>query len=238
MDNTYSAEELVEFDKRVKKGLGEEKVEYAVELKVDGVSVNLVYEKGRLSYGATRGDGSEGDVITENLKTIRSIPLELKTPRGRTPDILEVRGEAYMPKKWFRKLNEERESSGQDLFANPRNACAGSLKLLDSAVTASRRLDVLIWGVGVSKGIDLKTHTEAIEFAKKAGLQVLQHYKICGSIDEVIQYCDVWKEKRNGLDYETDGMVIKVNSREYQEKLGRTSKVPRWIIAFSSLRRG
>ena len=232
MDNTYSYEELRAFDKRIKKNLGKEKYEYAVEFKIDGVSISVTYEKGAFTVGATRGDGKTGDDISLNLKTIKSIPLKLSSDKEKVPALLSVRGEVFITKKRFAKVNEKREEKGEELFANPRNASAGSLKLLDPRITAKRGLDVLMWGAGEYKDADFKEHDEALKYLAKLGLKIIPHVKKCKDIDEVIKFCDEWQKKRDALDYEIDGMVVKVNSLRQQKKLGRTSKSPRWMIAY------
>jgi len=232
MDNTYSREELESFDERVKKNLGKEKYEYAVEFKIDGVSVSLTYTNGKFTRGATRGNGTVGDDVSFNLKTIRSIPLNLSRKSAKVPSQIEVRGEVFMTRKWFDRLNEEREERGEDLFANPRNASAGSLKLLDPRVTAKRHLDIFIWGAGEYTGVDIKVHDELLKFLKKLGLKVIPHAERCVDIKEVIKLCDRWQKKSGELDYAIDGMVVKVNSLDQQRKLGRTSKSPRWMIAY------
>jgi DNA ligase (NAD+) len=232
MDNTYSHGELRDFDGRVKKNLGKEKYEYAVEFKVDGVSVSITYEDGVFIRGATRGNGQVGDDISLNLKTIKSIPLKLYSEKAKIPALLEVRGEVFMPKKWFTKVNKEREKKGEELFANPRNASAGSLKLLDPRVTAGRHLDIFVWGIGQHKGADFKCHDTVVERLSGLGLKVIPHVKRCKDIDEVIKFCDRWQKKKESLDYEIDGMVVKVNSLEQQKKLGQTAKSPRWMIAY------
>ena len=193
MDNTYSHEEVKEFDKRVKKILGTKKVEYMLELKIDGVSVSLVYENGKFLHGATRGDGTKGDNISNNLKTIKNIPAQLvKAEDNKIPSVIEIRGEAYIPRKWFEKLNKGRKENDETLLANPRNACAGSLKLLDSKETAKRHLDMFIWGIGHYERIDFDTHYEVLEYLKKSGFNVISYYKLCSSIEEAIKYCDMW----------------------------------------------
>ncbi len=232
MDNTYSEDELRDFDRRVKKLLPKQEVHYVVELKIDGVSVSLIYENGIFVQGATRGDGYQGDDVTQNLRTIRSIPLKLHCVEGKVPSVLEVRGEVYMPKKKFEELNKEREKNGEPLFANPRNATAGSLKLLDPNLVAKRGLDIFVWGLGYYEGIQFKTHHQALEYFQKVGFKVNPHYKFCKDIDEVIKYCQVWNEKKDSLDYAIDGMVIKVDALEQQKKLGTTTKAPRWLIAY------
>jgi len=232
LDNTYSADEIREFDKRVRKNLKDEKIEYIVELKFDGVSTSLLYEKGKWVLGATRGDGMRGDDVSANLKTIRSIPLSFSDEVEKAPKLIEVRGEVCMTKKAFEKLNEEKERKGEELFANPRNAAAGSLKLLDSKIVAKRGLDIYIWGTGHYEGIEFRTHAEVLDYLKKAGFRVNPHYELCGTIEEVIAYCNSWEDRHDKLDVEIDGMVLKVNDLAQREKLGVTSKSPRWAIAY------
>ena len=232
LDNTYSAEEIKEFDKRVKKNLPGEKIEYVVELKFDGVSISLLYENGKLILGATRGDGSSGDDVSSNLKTMRSIPLVFRDKVKKFPKLIEVRGEVYMTKSVFEAINREKEKKGEELFANPRNAAAGSLKLLDPKIVATRGLDIYIWGVGHYEGMDFNTHVEVLEYLKEAGFRVNPHYKLCESIEEVIECCNSWEGKRGKLEVEIDGMVLKVNDLKQREQLGTTSKSPRWSIAY------
>ena len=232
MDNTYSHQELRDFDKRMRKNLGKEKYEYTVEFKIDGVSVSLRYENGDFTVGATRGDGVTGDDVTQNLKTIKSIPLRVSSAKKKPPALLEVRGEVFMPKGRFAKLNSEREKRGDELFANPRNASAGSLKLLDSRVTAGRCLDIFIWGLTQCEGRDFEKHDESLDYLRALGLKVIPHVKRCKNIGEAIEYCDEWQKKREKLDYEIDGMVVKINTLAQQKKLGRTAKSPRWMIAY------
>jgi len=231
MDNTYSHEELREFDKRIKKNLGKEQYEYATEFKVDGVSVSLRYEDEKFTVGSTRGNGKVGDDVTLNLKTIKSIPLVFSSGK-KNVSLLEVRGEVFMTKKWFEKLNKEREKKNEVAFANPRNSSAGSLKLLDPRITKERHLDILIWGVGQHKGVEFKNHDEAVEYLRGIGMKVMPSVKVCKDIEEVIDFCEKWHKKRDDLDYEIDGMVVKVNSLAQQKKLGNTSKNPRWMIAY------
>ncbi|MDP8230836.1 MAG: NAD-dependent DNA ligase LigA [Candidatus Gorgyraea atricola] len=230
MDNTYSADEIREFDKRVKKNLEVDKLDYVVELKIDGVSVSFLYEKGRFIQGATRGDGFKGDNATINLKTIRSLPLSIAAKKS--PDLFEARGEVYMPRKSFDKINKEKEKIGEDLFANPRNAAAGSLKLLDSSMVAKRHLSMWIYGVGYVEGTGFKTQSEALSFLKDAGFRINPYIKKCHTIEDVISYCDTWEKKKDSLGYDIDGMVIKVDSFSCQKALGQTSKSPRWMIAY------
>lgn len=233
MDNTYSADEIREFDKRVKKNLGVDKLDYVVELKIDGVSISLLYEKGRFTQGATRGDGFNGDDITINLRTIRSLPLNSRVKKAvRFPVIFEARGEVYIPRKTFLKINKEKEKRKEEIFANPRNAAAGSLKLLDSSLAAKRHLDMWIYGFGSVEGVSFKTQYEAINFLKDSGFRTNPHIKKCHSVEDVIKYCDEWEDRKDSLDYDIDGMVIKVDSFSYQKRLGQTSKSPRWMIAY------
>ncbi|MBI3312164.1 MAG: NAD-dependent DNA ligase LigA [Candidatus Omnitrophica bacterium] len=229
LDNTYSADELREFDARVRKGLGETSIDYVVELKFDGVSVSLTYENGRLIQGATRGDGENGDDITANLKTLRAIPLSLSPP---FPNLLEVRGEVYMPRKSFEALNRRKEQEGEPLFANPRNAAAGSLKQLDPRIVAQRNLSIFCWGVGAVEGKSFSTHQEVLEAIRRCGLPVNPHRKRCAGMEEVVRFCGEWEPKRRKLPFEIDGMVVKVNDLDQRRRLGSTSKSPRYAIAY------
>ena len=229
LDNTYSPDELRDFHRRVIESLPRQKIEYVTELKIDGVAVSLRYEGGVFVQGATRGDGVRGDDITPNLKTIRSIPLRLLSDDPRLMNI-EVRGEIYLPKATFQKLNVEREKTGERPFANPRNAAAGSLKLQDPQHVAQRGLDIFVYTL--TSGPEDETHYERLRLMSRSGLRVNPHYTLCQSIDEVLKSCDVWEEKRHDLDYETDGMVIKVNSLMQQRELGSTAKSPRWMVAY------
>jgi len=233
LDNTYSSQELLDFDKRVKKFLDGEKPDYAVELKIDGVGVALIYENGRLVRGATRGDGSTGDDITSNIRTIKSIPLKLDITNETKPLAnCEVRGEVYMTRKGFEALNKERAKNNEPLFANPRNAAAGSLHQLDSKIVSKRNLDVFLYTLSYTKEESFKTHMECLEAMKKAGLKVNPHIEKFSNIEDVIKYCDSWENKKEALDYETDGMVVKVDSLEQQKMLGSTIKNPRWAVAY------
>ncbi|HRZ66943.1 MAG TPA: NAD-dependent DNA ligase LigA, partial [Candidatus Omnitrophota bacterium] len=233
MDNTYSHDELREFDERVRKGLGGGKYEYVAELKIDGVSVSLTYKDGVFVRGATRGDGLKGDDISSNLRTIRAIPLRLECGTGAAcRGTMEVRGEAYMQLESFRKINTEKEKDGEELFANPRNAAAGSLKQLDPKIVAKRGLNIFMHGIGYYEGKDLRSQSELLEGLKGLGFRVNPNYKVCDGIENVIEYCDTWQHKRSGLDYDIDGMVVKVNSFAQQKALGATSKSPRWMIAY------
>jgi len=225
--NAFEPEELRDFDRRVRQLAGTD-VDYVVEPKIDGLSVALTYENGIFVQGATRGDGYTGEDVTENLKMIRILPLVLPS----APRRLVVRGEAFMPKKAFARLNEERENSGEPPFANPRNAAAGSIRQLDPKVTASRTLGIYLYQILVIEGEEIKTQVEALEFLKKLGLPVQEHWCHCQNIEEVIEYCLEWTEKRHDLNYEIDGMVVKVNSLALQNSLGTTAKSPRWAIAY------
>ncbi len=230
MENTYSPQELREFDKRVKKNLDAEQIDYAVELKIDGVSVSLLYENGLLARGATRGDGVHGDEITANLRTIKSVPLKLA--KKSVPPLLEVRGEVYLERHTFFELNKQRSKLDEPVFANPRNAASGSLKLLDPSVVAGRRLSIFIHGIGYYEGRKFEFQDELLKYLKESGLRVNPEIKRCGSIEEAIVYCRQWEEKRENLDYSIDGMVIKVNSLKLQAQLGQTTKSPRWMISY------
>ncbi len=230
IDNTYNEAEVRDFDGRVAKGLEGKPYEYLVDPKVDGVSATLRFEKGRLVLGATRGDGKTGDDITANVRTIRAVPLTL---RGKGwPAVLEVRGEVYWPRKAFDRHNERREKEGEEPFANPRNATAGTLKSLDSRAIADRGLSFVAHGNGEIVGEDFKTAEEMFKTFKSWGIPVSPHQRVCKSIDEVIEFINEWEPKRHKLDYETDGLVVKVNRIDQREILGVTSRYPRWCIAY------
>ncbi|NQT82832.1 NAD-dependent DNA ligase LigA [bacterium] len=232
LDNTYSKEEVLAFDTRVKKALPDQNdIEYVVEPKVDGVAVSLRYESSIFVQGSTRGNGLMGDNITANLKTIRTIPLRLE---GDTIPLLEVRGEVFMPRKAFEKLNEERVASSQEPFANPRNATAGSLKLLDPRISARRKLDIVVHTPGQMEGVSFNTHFEFLEEIGKRGLKANRGYKLCIGIEEAMRCCESWEENHADgvVPYDIDGMVIKVNRLELHDLLGATSKSPRWAVAF------
>ena len=228
LGNTYSTEDLQEFDKRVEKGLGTSDYEYICELKFDGVALSLTYENGKLVRGVTRGDGTKGDDITNNAKTIRTIPLSLK---GDYPDFFEARGEAFLSKEMFSKLNKEREENGEELYANARNTASGSLKMQDSSLVSKRRLDCYLYSL-MGDNLNIETHEESINFLIKFGFNVSPTYKKCSTIDEVIDYINYWETARHDLPLETDGIVIKVNSLAQQSELGFTAKSPRWAIAY------
>jgi len=234
IDNTYSEEELREFDKRIRRILKDvDDIEYVVELKIDGIAITLWYENGVFIRGATRGNGFKGDDVTMNLRTVKDIPLRfLHVDNRKIPPVIEIRGEIYLPNKEFQRLNERREEADEPQFANPRNAAAGSLKLLDPRTTAKRPLRLFAYAFGYDGNNKVKSHIECLEAIKEFGLPVNPHYKLCKDIDEVISYCNSWETKRSDLDYQVDGMVVKVNSLILHERLGSTSKAPRWIMSY------
>ena len=232
LDNTYNIDEVRAFHQRVIKNLPdvpEDSIEYVVELKFDGLAVALTYENGKLVQGATRGDGIQGEDITANLKTIRSIPLEISNEPFKK---IEVRGEVYMPKKEFQRLNAIREEAGESPFANPRNAAAGALRVLDPAITDSRKLGVFIYTVGFLDKHVCKTHSELQEQLAALRFPVNEHNQLCLNFEKTIAAIEEWRTKKNDLDYEVDGLVVQVNSLEYRRKLGATSKFPRWAVAY------
>lgn len=228
LTNVFNAEELREFDRRVKSSLGTDAVEYITELKIDGLSMNLVYEDGRLVQGLTRGDGRVGEDVTANVKTIKTIPLYIEN----APPYMEIRGEVYMPRKSFARLNEERDEAGLMPFANCRNAAAGSLRQLDPHVTAARDLDFFAYAIGETDGLDIRTQEELLKRLADFHFRVNPNYRKWDSIEGVIEGVSEWAEKRHGLAYDTDGMVIKVNSFLQQEELGATVKDPKWATAY------
>jgi DNA ligase (NAD+) len=230
IDNTYNEGELREFDKRIAKAMEGEDYGYIVEPKIDGLAISLRYEKGRLVCGATRGDGRTGDDVTANIRTIRAIPLHLDN--NEVPAELEVRGEVYMPKKAFEELNTKRIEEGEAEFANPRNAAAGSLKLLDARITAARKLSFFAYSLGYASEPFAKTHWEALERFKILGLPVNPSTKQANTIDTVLELCQQWDKKKHTLDYQIDGLVVKVNRYDQQDSLGMTGRAPRWCIAY------
>jgi DNA ligase (NAD+) len=229
LDNTYSEEEVVNFYKRITRLLPDERIPVVIEPKVDGVAVSVMYEKGRLKYAATRGDGLVGDDITQNIKTIRSVPHKL---RGDAPDIFEVRGEAYLDKAGFEKLNRERKAAGLPLFANPRNAAAGSLKHLDPKAVAQRPLGIVFYGTGAVQGMDVDLHSEIFPLFKKLGLPTHEKWWLADSVDEILDAIRKLDSLRRNFPYQTDGAVIKVDELAQRERLGFTAKSPRWAIAY------
>ena len=235
MDNTYSPQELRDFDNRVRKGLSGDVPEYVVETKIDGVAVSLRYENSILKQGATRGDGQRGDNITTNIRTLGGVPLKLESNNSNldAPAILEARGEVFMTFSQFEKINIQREKDGDNLFANPRNSTAGTLKLLDSKTVAKRKLSIMLYAIGEVIPDDFSnSHSESLEKLKTLGLPVSKNFQIAKDIEEVINICNQWESKKNELDYPIDGMVIKVNSYAQQRELGTTSRSPKWCIAY------
>jgi DNA ligase (NAD+) len=269
LDNTYSVDELREWDNRVRRGVGRDSVEYVAELKIDGLSISAIYDRGALARGVTRGDGFIGEDVTQNVRTIRSLPLRIrpeafeskarqkssKSAKKRTASAqaplfsdgnndasatgqltlkgeIEVRGEVYLPNEEFRRINAERAEQGLPLFANPRNAAAGTMKSLDARVAAERKLDVFCYDLLADGRKPRGSHWEALEWLLGAGFRVNPHRRLCQSIDEVIASCEEWGRLRDGLGYEIDGVVVKVNSTALQDELGSTSKAPRWAVAY------
>ncbi len=228
LDNSYSKEDLIDWEKRVQKLLGTTEIEYTCELKFDGASINLTYENGNFVKAVTRGDGFQGDNVTSNIKTILSIPL---TPKEDFVSNFEMRGEIILPIDGFNKMNEERVLNGEEEYRNPRNTASGSLKLQDSAEVAKRPLDCLLYQV-VTEERKYKTHFESLENARKVGFKVPKTISLAKSLDEVFDFVNNWDAKRHDLPYETDGVVIKVNNLQQQEELGYTAKAPRWAIAY------
>jgi len=228
--NTYSEKELTDFDRRVSSLLRNEPYRYIAELKIDGVAISLRYEDGVFVQGATRGDGVQGDEITGNLKTIRSIPLRSLDAKRRLRNF-EVRGEIYMQKKDFEKMNEERELAGEKLFVNARNSTSGTLKLQDPKIVASRRLNMFSYFLR-TEDIELKSHYENLRLLKEMGFVVNEHVRTCNSIADVVKFCDEWEERREDLPYDIDGVVVKVDSLRQQDALGAVAKSPRWAIAY------
>src|SRR5216110_1519367 len=229
LDNTYSEEEVVNFYKRIMRLLPEEKIPVVIEPKVDGVAVSVMYENGKLTYAATRGDGSVGDEITQNIRTIKSVPHQLP---GAAPKVFEVRGEAYLDKAGFEKLNKEREAAGLPLFTNPRNAAAGSLKQLDSSIAAKRPLGMIFYGTGAIEGTEVDRHSKIFPLFKKLGLPTHEHWSLADSVDQILKAIHDLDQFRRGFPYETDGAVIKVDALAQREHLGFTAKSPRWAIAY------
>jgi DNA ligase (NAD+) len=231
IDKCNSPDELREFDGRVRKLLGRgEAVRYVVELKIDGVAISLTYEDGAFVLGATRGDGERGDDVTHNLRTVRDLPLRLYV--SPPPRLFEARGEVYMSRADFVRFNQERTARGEEKAANPRNLTAGSLKQLDPKVCAQRRLRFFAYSVGAHEGVEIKTHMELIDLLKRYGFPVNPHIRAFDDIEGVIAFCESWKDERHQLDYDTDGMVIKVDDFAQRERLGVTSKAPRWATAY------
>ncbi|MBU5593894.1 NAD-dependent DNA ligase LigA [Amphibacillus sp. MSJ-3] len=225
--NAFSSQELRDFDRRVRQELALDTVDYVCELKIDGLAVSLRYQEGLFQQGATRGDGSIGEDISQNLRTIRSLPLSIDEA-----NTIEVRGEAFMPKRSFIHLNKAREEQGLELFANPRNAAAGSLRQLDPKIAAERQLDIFLYAVGEWEAGTIETHSERLLYLSELGFKINREWEKCQGIDQVIQYVEKWVEKRNDLPYDIDGIVVKVDRLEYHEILKTTAKSPRWAIAY------
>ncbi|HEV8383361.1 MAG TPA: NAD-dependent DNA ligase LigA [Candidatus Acidoferrales bacterium] len=235
IDNAFSKDELRNFDRRAREGLGRERVDYVCEHKFDGLSIAIHYENGMLARGVTRGDGTTGEDVTLNVKTIRAIPLSVDSAALKKlgiPRDFEVRGEIIMTRKAFEQMNRQQEEQGLKRFANPRNAAAGAVRVLDPAITASRRLDFYAYSLLVNGRAALKRHADSLAALNKLEFRICEEYAVCHSIDEVEKYCDRWEVKREKLPYEIDGIVVKVNEAALQDELGTTSKVPRWAIAY------
>lgn len=237
LDNAFSDEELVAFDQRVKRFLDlppDALIEYTCELKIDGLAVSLTYENGVLTVGATRGDGVRGENVTPNIRTVRQIPLRLRMESlfDTPPPIIEVRGEVYLSYREFERINREREEAGEPLFANPRNAAAGSLRQLDSRITARRHLRFWAYGIGYAEGVEFQSQWEVLQQLKAWGFPVNPHTRLVKGVEEALAYCHEWRARRAELDYATDGVVIKVNDFALQRRLGATQRAPRWAIAY------
>lgn len=244
LDNAFGAEELRAFDQRIKRFLGmpaDERIEYVAELKIDGLAISLTYVDGVFVTGATRGDGLQGEDVTQNLRTIRAIPLRLRQPAPTSlfdeptvpiPSLVEVRGEVYLTHDEFRRINEEREQTGEPTFANPRNAAAGSVRQLDPRVTARRRLSLFAYGIGAIEGATFDTHWQILQTLKAWGFPVNPQARRCNGIDEVVAFCEEWTARRQELHYDVDGVVVKVNSLLMQQDLGYVQRSPRWAIAY------
>ena len=228
LDNSYSKEELLEWEKRVHKGLGTTDVQYTCELKYDGASISITYENGKLTKAVTRGDGFQGDEVTTNIKTIKAVPLRLK---GDYPEKFDIRGEIILPLEGFAKMNQELVEIGETPYANPRNTASGSLKLQDSGEVAKRPLDCLLYSI-IGNNLPFKTQYDGLEKARQWGFKVPKQAKLANSMDEVLAFIDHWDTHRHDLPYETDGVVIKVNDLHQQDELGYTAKSPRWAIAY------
>jgi DNA ligase (NAD+) len=237
LDNAYSEEELRAFDERVRRGAGglldaDSAVDFVAELKIDGLSIALTYVDGVLQRGVTRGDGVRGEDVTSNVRVIRALPLRLADPEGRAAGRLEVRGEIYLPRRAFERMNREREDQDEPVFANPRNAAAGTMRSLDPGLVARRGLAAYVYQLIGGRTPARTRHSETLELLRAWRLPVEPHYRSCRGIDELLGFCQEWQDKRHSLEFETDGVVIKVDSLELRETLGATSKFPRWAIAF------
>jgi len=235
LDNAYSYQELREFERRVRQLAGRERIDYVAEHKFDGLSVSLQYEGGALARGVTRGDGTTGEDVTPNVKTIRSVPLRVNMAalnRRRVAAAFEVRGEVVMTRRAFEELNRQQEAQGGKRFANPRNAAAGSVRVLDPKITASRRLDFFAYQLLVDGRVPLRRHSDALETLRALHFRIPPEWKLCHSMDEVVRYCEGWEARRDKLPYEIDGIVVKVDDTALQEELGYTARAPRWAVAY------
>ena len=235
LDNAFSYDALRDFDRRVRQGSGREKIEYVAEHKFDGLSISLLYEDGILARGVTRGDGSTGEDVTPNVRTIRSVPLRIDAAllkKVKLPASFEVRGEVLMTHKAFEAMNRAQEQAGAKVFVNPRNAAAGSVRVLDPSITAQRRLEFFAYHLLVDGEVPYPKHSESLQALKQLRFRASDDWKLCEGIDAVLAYCDTWEPKRADLAYEIDGVVVKVNSLGIQRELGFTAKAPRWAIAY------
>lgn len=235
LDNAMSYDQLRDFDRRVRQGSGRVKIEYIAEHKFDGLSISLQYEQAGLARGVTRGDGRTGEDVTANVRTIRSIPLRVDSAvlkKLKLPNTFDVRGEVLMPLKSFEAMNRQQEESGGKIFVNPRNAAAGSVRVLDPSITARRRLEFFAYYLLVDGEVPFAKHSESLQALKQLHFRASEDWKLCNGIDEILEYCDAWEPKREKLPYEIDGVVVKVNSIAIQQELGYTAKSPRWAIAY------
>ncbi|HZO99835.1 MAG TPA: NAD-dependent DNA ligase LigA [Terriglobia bacterium] len=235
LDNAYSVEELQDFDRRVRELAGRAKVEYVAELKLDGLSMSLIYEGGLLVRGVTRGDGVIGEDVTPNVKTIRSVPLRVEAKKLEVignPPRFEVRGEVIMGRKAFEQLNAQREAAGEPKFANPRNSAAGTMRQLDPRIVAERKLDMYLYYLLVNGRVPLPEHSQTLEALTKLGFKVNPNWRLCRTFEELTRYIQEWESRRESLDYEIDGIVVKVNNTRLWEELGTTAKSPRWALAY------
>ena len=232
LDNSYNINELRAFDQRCRKLAAGREIEYVTELKIDGLSLSIHYDNGIFRRGVTRGDGFRGEDVTANVRTIRSVPLKLRDGFTKAGPQIEVRGEAFLPRRVFERINAERAEEGESRFANPRNAAAGTIRQLDPAIVARRRLNMFAYDVLAGERKPFATHWEALNWLEHAGFRVNQNRKLCKSIEEVIDFCDAMEASRDDLDYEIDGVVVKINSTSMQDDFGATGKAPRWAIAY------
>ncbi|HEX8852729.1 MAG TPA: NAD-dependent DNA ligase LigA, partial [Pyrinomonadaceae bacterium] len=233
LENSYNLDDLRAFDERCRKLADGRKLEYVAELKIDGLSISLHYEASLLTRGVTRGDGRVGEDVTQNVRTIRSVPLRLKQAAGADMSAeVEVRGEAYLSRKAFERLNAEREEASEARFANPRNAAAGTIRQLDPKIVAARKLDMFAYDVLRGERKPFATHWASLDWLESAGFRVGEHRQLCADIEEVIAFCNRLEAARDELEYEIDGVVVKVNSTALQEEFGATTKAPRWAIAY------